>query len=144
MLGVGTEMATALTFDDVLLVPAYSAVHPRDVDVRTRFSRRIALNIPVVSSAMDTVTESALAVALARQIIKEGRIGKIRHFRGTYLQDWITDPSFPLVWRLDRRKAGSGALGDIASHAIDLSRMLGDAQTQLRDNPAGARSSFFK
>ena len=56
----------ALTFDDVLLVPAYSAVHPRDVDVRARFSRRIALNLPVVSSAMDTVTESELAIALAR------------------------------------------------------------------------------
>jgi IMP dehydrogenase len=56
----------ALTFDDVLLVPAYSAVHPRDVDVRTRFSRRIALNLPLVSAAMDTVTESGLAIALAR------------------------------------------------------------------------------
>ena len=63
----------ALTFDDVLLVPAYSAVHPRDVDVRTRFSRRIALNLPVVSSAMDTVTESELAIALAR----EGGLGVI-------------------------------------------------------------------
>ncbi len=64
------------------------------------------------------------AVCLARQIIEEGRIGKIRHFRGTYLQDWITDPAFPLVWRLDRRKAGSGALGDIGSHVVDLARML--------------------
>ena len=56
----------ALTFDDVLLVPAHSAVHPRDVDVGSRFSRRIALNLPIVSSAMDTVTESELAIALAR------------------------------------------------------------------------------
>ena len=64
------------------------------------------------------------AVALARQIIEDGRIGAIRHFRGVYLQDWITDPAFPLVWRLDRRTAGSGALGDIASHVIDLARML--------------------
>ena len=63
----------ALTFDDVLLVPAYSAVHPRAVDLRTRFSRRIPLNIPIVSSAMDTVTESELAIALAR----EGGIGVI-------------------------------------------------------------------
>ncbi len=65
---VGPE---ALTFDDVLLVPRYSAVHPRDVDVATRFSRRVPLAIPLVSSAMDTVTESALAIALAR----EGGIG---------------------------------------------------------------------
>jgi IMP dehydrogenase len=67
---VGPE---ALTFDDVLLVPAYSAVHPREADVSTRFSRRIPLNVPVVSSAMDTVTEAGLAIALAR----EGGIGVI-------------------------------------------------------------------
>jgi len=60
---VGPE---ALTFDDVLLVPGYAAIHPRDVDTRSHFTRRIAVNIPVVSAAMDTVTESALAIALAR------------------------------------------------------------------------------
>jgi predicted dehydrogenase len=64
------------------------------------------------------------AVALARQIIDEGRIGKIRHYRGTYLQDWIVDPGFPRVWRLEKAKAGSGALGDIASHSLDLARYL--------------------
>ena len=63
----------ALTFDDVLLVPRLSVVHPRDVDTRTRFSRHITLNIPIVSAAMDTVTESELAIALAR----EGGIGVI-------------------------------------------------------------------
>ena len=62
-----------LTFDDVLLVPAYSEVLPREVDIRTRFSRNIKLNIPVVSAAMDTVTEAPLAIALAR----EGGIGVI-------------------------------------------------------------------
>lgn len=56
----------ALTFDDVLLVPRHSTVHPKDVDVRTRFTRGIALNIPIVSAAMDTVTESEMAVAMAR------------------------------------------------------------------------------
>jgi len=64
------------------------------------------------------------AVALARQWIEEGRIGEIRHYRGTYLQDWIVDPDFPRVWRLEKSKAGSGALGDIASHSIDLARYL--------------------
>ena len=63
----------ALTFDDVLLVPQYAAMHPRDVETRTRFTRNIPLNIPIVSAAMDTVTESALAIALAR----EGGIGVI-------------------------------------------------------------------
>ncbi len=65
--------AEALTFDDVLLVPRLSETHPRDVDTRTRFSRGITLNVPIVSSAMDTVTEYALAIALAR----EGGIGVI-------------------------------------------------------------------
>jgi len=67
---VGPE---ALTFDDVLLVPGFAQVHPREVETRTRFSRRITLNIPIVSAAMDTVTEAELAIALAR----EGGIGVI-------------------------------------------------------------------
>ena len=57
----------ALTFNDILLVPGESAVLPKDVDIKTRLSRNIALNIPVVSAAMDTVTESEAAIALARQ-----------------------------------------------------------------------------
>src|SRR5690242_14070710 len=60
---VGPE---ALTFDDVLLVPRFAGIHPRDVDTRSRFTRGIPVNIPVVSAAMDTVTEAPLAIALAR------------------------------------------------------------------------------
>lgn len=66
-------MAEGLTFDDVLLVPAYSEVLPRNVDLTTRFSRNIQIKAPIVSAAMDTVTESALAIAIAR----EGGIGVI-------------------------------------------------------------------
>ena len=66
----------------------------------------------------------APAVMLAKQIIKEGRLGRIYHYRGTYLQDWIVDPDFPLVWRLRKEIAGSGALGDLAAHSIDLARFL--------------------
>ncbi len=65
--------AEGLTFDDVLLVPAYSEVIPRDVSVRSKFSRNIELNVPIVSAAMDTVSEAPLAIALAR----EGGIGVI-------------------------------------------------------------------
>jgi predicted dehydrogenase len=64
------------------------------------------------------------AVSLAKQLIDDGRIGTIRHYRGVYLQDWIVDPEFPRVWRLEKAKAGSGALGDLASHSVDLARYL--------------------
>lgn len=64
------------------------------------------------------------ALALARDLIQSGEIGEIRHFRAFYLQDWISDPEFPMVWRLDKSQAGSGALGDIGSHIIDMGRFL--------------------
>ncbi|MFI6816025.1 Gfo/Idh/MocA family protein [Nonomuraea sp. NPDC050328] len=64
------------------------------------------------------------AVALARAVIAEGRLGQIRHVRAQYLQDWIVDPDFPLVWRLQKDKAGSGALGDIGAHIIDTAQFL--------------------
>ena len=60
------EISESLTFDDVLLKPRYSAVLPAEVDTRTRFTREIRLNIPLVSAAMDTVTESSLAIAMAQ------------------------------------------------------------------------------
>jgi predicted dehydrogenase len=62
------------------------------------------------------------AVALMRHLVATGRIGVIRHVRAAYLQDWIVDPQFPLVWRLQRDRAGSGALGDIGAHIIDLTQ----------------------
>ncbi|WP_037733078.1 Gfo/Idh/MocA family protein [Streptomyces megasporus] len=64
------------------------------------------------------------APALARGMVEAGRIGVLRHVRVTYLQDWLTDPGFPLTWRLRREQAGSGALGDIGSHAIDIAQYL--------------------
>ena len=66
----------------------------------------------------------APAVMLARRIIEEGRLGRIHHYRGAYLQDWLVDPAFPLTWRLRKEVAGSGALGDLAAHSIDLARFL--------------------
>ncbi|WP_460455374.1 Gfo/Idh/MocA family protein, partial [Arthrobacter bambusae] len=59
------------------------------------------------------------ALALARELIAEGRLGTVRHVRAAYLQDWLADPGSPMTWRLNKETAGSGALGDIASHAID-------------------------
>jgi len=66
----------------------------------------------------------APAVMLAKRLIDEGKLGRLYHYRGTYLQDWIADPDFPHVWRLDKARAGSGSLGDIGSHSIDLARFL--------------------
>jgi predicted dehydrogenase len=64
------------------------------------------------------------ALALARRIVAEGRLGTVRHVRAQYLQDWIVDPQFPLVWRLRKDKAGSGALGDIGAHIVDLAQFV--------------------
>lgn len=64
------------------------------------------------------------AVALAAKLIAEGRIGQVLNFRGTYLQDWSADPDSPLSWRFQKKVAGSGAVGDIATHVIDMARFL--------------------
>jgi predicted dehydrogenase len=83
------------------------------------------------------------AVSLAQRFIGEGRLGEIRHYRGAYLQDWIVDPAHPRVWRLERARAGSGALGDLGSHQVDLARFLvgeiravsGLTETFIRERP---------
>lgn len=66
----------------------------------------------------------APAVGLAKQLIESGKLGTIYHFRAVYLQDWIADPNFPLVWRLQKEIAGSGTHGDINAHIIDMARYL--------------------
>jgi predicted dehydrogenase len=90
------------------------------------------------------------AVAFMRQLVEEGRLGTIRHVRAAYLQDWIVDPQFPLVWRLRREVAGSGALGDIGAHIIDLTqyvtgqRITGVSaltETFVKERPLPAASS---
>ncbi len=80
------------------------------------------------------------AVTLAKQMIDAGEIGEIYHYRGTYLQDWIVDPLFPRVWRLQKAIAGSGALGDIGSHSIDLARYLVGEITDV----SGLLKTFIK
>jgi predicted dehydrogenase len=66
----------------------------------------------------------APAVQLAKKLIDEGRLGTIRHWRATYLQDFIMDPQFPLIWRLRKELAGSGRPRDIGAHIVDLSQFL--------------------
>lgn len=64
------------------------------------------------------------ALALARRMVQEGRLGTIRQVRAQYLQDWLADPTAPLTWRLDKTKSGSGALGDIGAHSIDAAQYV--------------------
>ncbi|MFF1307643.1 Gfo/Idh/MocA family protein [Streptomyces sp. NPDC058307] len=64
------------------------------------------------------------ATALARRMVVEGRLGTLRHLRVSYLQDWLVDPQFPLTWRLRREQAGSGSLGDLGAHIVDLAQYL--------------------
>ncbi|MGV0109059.1 Gfo/Idh/MocA family protein [Arthrobacter sp. CP30] len=64
------------------------------------------------------------ALALARRLVGQGRIGTIRHIRAQYLQDWLSDETAPMTWRLDRSRSGSGALGDIGAHSIDAAQYV--------------------
>jgi predicted dehydrogenase len=64
------------------------------------------------------------AIALARQMIDDGKVGKVFHFNAVYYQDWLVDPEFPYVWRHDKQVAGSGAHGDMNAHIVDLARFL--------------------
>lgn len=90
------------------------------------------------------------AIALARRLVAAGRLGEIRHVRAQYLQDWIIDPQFPLVWRLQAERAGSGALGDIGAHIVDATQFIvGDAligvsgltETFIKQRPLPSSSS---
>ncbi len=85
------------------------------------------------------------AIRQIRELIDSGALGQIYHFRAAYLQEWITDPAFPMIWRLDKNQAGSGALGDLGAHIIDLARFLvGEparlmamTKTFIKERPAG-------
>jgi predicted dehydrogenase len=89
------------------MVRAAAMAHPSGVRVMCGFNYR---RVP--------------AVSLMRDMVAAGRLGDIRHVRAAYLQDWIIDPDFPLVWRLRKDKAGSGALGDIGAHIVDLTQFV--------------------
>ncbi|MEN5075285.1 Gfo/Idh/MocA family oxidoreductase [Isoptericola cucumis] len=90
------------------------------------------------------------AIQLARRLVADGRIGQVRHVRAQYLQDWLADPQAPLSWRLDKSKAGSGALGDIGAHVVDLAQFItgeqlvgvnGLLETFVRERPVPASFS---
>ena len=80
------------------------------------------------------------SLTYAKKMIDDGKIGKVYHFRAVYLQDWIVDPDFPLVWRLDKNIAGSGVLGDLCAHIVDMAQYLvGDI-----DSVSATAETFIK
>ena len=115
-------LGEGLTYDDVLLVPAYSEVLPRDVNIQTKFTRNITLNVPIISAAMDTVTESKMAIAMAR----EGGIG-VLHKNMTIEQQAIK------VRRVKR--AESGMIMDPVTLPQDA--LVRDAKASMREHSIG-------
>ena len=111
-----------LTYDDVLLIPAYSEVLPREVSINTSFTRNISLNVPIVSAAMDTVTESAMAIAIAR----EGGIG-VLHKNMSISQQAIE------VRKVKR--AESGMIIDPVT--LDLDAIVSDAKNSMQEHSIG-------
>jgi predicted dehydrogenase len=115
----------------------------------------LAMSVPEATAMVDAVKQAGVvnmvchnyrripAIALARKMIAAGDLGKIFHYRARYLQDWIIDPEFPLVWRLQSKIAGSGTHGDINAHIIDLGRYLvgefsevcGHLETFIKERP---------
>lgn len=111
-----------LTYDDVLLIPAYSEVLPREVNIQSKFSRNIILNVPVISAAMDTVTESDMAIAMAR----EGGIGVLH-------KNMSIEQQAMEVRKVKR--AESGMIIDPVT--LPLSATVGDAKTAMKENGIG-------
>ena len=90
------------------------------------------------------------AVLLARRLIQEGKIGNIYHFRAAFLQDWLVDPNFPLAWRMNKEVSGSGVLGDLNAHSLDMARFLtgleitevcGATETFIKERPVPLEAS---
>ncbi len=115
-------LGEGLTYDDVLLVPAYSEVLPREVSIATQFSRNITLNVPIVSAAMDTVTESAMAIAIAR----EGGIGVLH-------KNMTIEQQAAEVRKVKR--AESGMIIDPVT--LKKENTVGDAQKTMREYSIG-------
>jgi predicted dehydrogenase len=117
-------------------------IHAEPCIAAARVGKHILCEKPLARSAkeaatmLDAVTKAGVkhmtafnyrfvpAIRQVRNLIEKGMLGEIYHFRAVYLQEWIADPNFAMVWRLDKNVAGSGALGDLGAHIIDLARFL--------------------
>ena len=136
------------THYDIVIAAAQAGKHilcekPLAMDLTKAKEMLAAVEEAGVKHMVNFNYRRAPAVALAKRMIDEGLIGEIYHWRAVYLQDWIVDPEFPLVWRLRKDIAGSGPLGDLAAHSVDLARYLvgdivevtGMMQTFIEERP---------
>jgi predicted dehydrogenase len=162
--GVETDWKQLLTRDDVQLIDvcAPGDVHAEIAIAALAAGKHVLCEKPLANTVAEAEAMVAAAaeanergvrsmvgfnyrrvpaVTLARQLVAEGRVGEIRHVRAQYLQDWIVDPQFPLVWRLQKDRAGSGALGDIAAHIVDLTQYV---TGQLIAGVSGLTETFVR
>jgi len=158
-----TSWEELVTRDDIQIIDitAPSNAHKEIAIAAARHGKHIfcekplALTLEDAEEMLEAVTAAGVkhmvgfnyrrvpAIMLIKQMIDSGKLGKIYHFRGTYLQDYIIDPNFPLVWRLRKEIAGSGSLGDLGAHTIDLARWLvgefdevvGMSETFIKERP---------
>ena len=141
---ITTDWREAVTRDDVGIVDicASNDVHAEIAALAAEAGKAVFCEKPLARSLAEaeemlrTVEEAGVphmvcfnyrffpAIRLAKRLIEEGALGELRQFHALYLQDWLTDPGFPLTWRLRKEQAGSGALGDTAVHIVDLARFL--------------------
>lgn len=143
---------------DIIDITAPSNTHKEIAIAAANYGKHVfcekplALNLPDAREMLEVVTRNKIkhqigfnyrfapAIQLAKELIDAGKLGTIRHVRASYLQDFITDPEFPLVWRLQKEICGSGSLGDLGAHFIDLSRFLvGEFKTVM-----GMQKTFIK
>ena len=127
---------------DIMINGTPPDVHPETCIAAAKAGKHILCEKPLARNAeeakemLDAVNKAGVkhlcnfnyrmipAVVLAKQFIQDGKLGKLYHFRARYLQEWIADPEFPLVWRLQKKIAGNGVVGCLGSHIIDLARFL--------------------
>ena len=158
--GYETDWKTLIGRDDIHLVDvstpgdshAEIAIAAAEAGKHVFCEKPLANNLAEARAMADAVRNAGVksmvaynyrrvpAVALAKKLIEEGRIGDIYHWRAVYLQDWIMDPAFPLVWRLQKEKAGSGPHGDLNAHIIDLARYLVGDISEV----SGMQETFIK
>lgn len=161
---IETDWKKVVTRDDIDLIsiatPNYLhkeiAVEAAKNGKHILCEKPLANNLEEASEMLDAVKKAGVrhccgysyrftpSLALARQLVQEGRIGRIYHVFVRYAQDWITDPNFGMVWRFDKKIAGSGPLGDLSAHSVDATRFVtglkfqevtGNLQTLIKERP---------